>query len=95
MSEELPWERACSADPRYAAWSSWVEVGGPTPRGPWRKLCSAALSLLRRALAPDPSRRASLSSLLELPWSREPAGECRPTSPQPAARRPARGRVRY
>lgn len=103
MSEELPWERACDTDERYAAWSAWAATGaGAPPRGPWRKLGAPALALLRRALAPDAERRAPLAALLELPWSREPVGECPaaplphcPTAPLLAQYSTARGRVRY
>ncbi|KAJ8721758.1 hypothetical protein PYW07_002533 [Mythimna separata] len=71
LAGELPWERACESDARYAAWSA--AGGGAAPGGPWRKLSAAALALLRRALQPDATRRATLATLLELPWSREPA----------------------
>lgn len=94
MSEELPWERACDTDERYAAWSAWASGSAPgaAPRGPWRKLGAPALALLRRALQPDAERRAPLAALLELPWMREPAGEC-PPSPPPPSSPAARGRV--
>lgn len=71
MFEELPWERACSSDARFAAWSAWWEAGaGAAPPGPWRKLSAAALALVRRALAPDASRRAGLSALKAAAWAR-------------------------
>ncbi|XP_075974309.1 serine/threonine-protein kinase grp isoform X2 [Anticarsia gemmatalis] len=72
LAGELPWERACDADERYAEWSGGA---GVPVRGPWRKLSAAALALLRRALAPDAARRPALEALLEHAWLREPA-EC-------------------
>ncbi|CAB3250883.1 unnamed protein product [Arctia plantaginis] len=71
--EELPWERACDDDSRYAEWCAWSEGvvrGGPPARGPWRKLSAPALALLRRALAPAPTARAPLSALLDHEWVR-------------------------
>ncbi|KAJ8731060.1 hypothetical protein PYW08_002473 [Mythimna loreyi] len=87
LAGELPWERACDTDSRFAAWSSWVTAGsGAPPRGPWRKLGAPALALLRRALAPDAAARAALPTLLELPWSQEPAeGAARAWRSQPTA----------
>ncbi|KAH9642109.1 hypothetical protein HF086_007229 [Spodoptera exigua] len=82
MFEELPWERACPSDARFAAWSTWWEANygdagaqpacgaAAPPSGPWRKLSGGALALLRRGLAPDPSRRAALAALRAAPWAR-------------------------
>lgn len=71
LAGELPWERANESDERYTEWKIWVtgNMAGECPaRGPWRKLSAAVLSLLKRALAPDAKRRASLSALLEHAW---------------------------
>ncbi|XP_022814414.1 serine/threonine-protein kinase Chk1-like [Spodoptera litura] len=92
LAGELPWERACPSDARFAAWSAWWEANcadaGPPPAGPWRKLSGAALALVRRALAPDASRRAGLSALKAATWARArlwPENEERAWRSQPTA----------
>lgn len=89
LAGELPWERACSSDARFAAWSAWWEAGaGAAPPGPWRKLSAAALALVRRALAPDAGRRAGLSALKAAAWARArlwPENEERAWRSQPTA----------
>nr|XP_049696326.1 serine/threonine-protein kinase grp isoform X1 [Helicoverpa armigera]XP_049696327.1 serine/threonine-protein kinase grp isoform X1 [Helicoverpa armigera] len=77
LAGELPWERAQADDARFAAWCA----GG---RGAWDK-AGAARALLRRALTPDPARRASLDALLALPWLREPEAAARAWRSQPTA----------
>ncbi|CAH0714048.1 unnamed protein product, partial [Brenthis ino] len=70
LAGELPWERASEDDPRYAAWHAWCAAPGTSsaPAGVWRKLGAGALALLRRALQPDASRRATLDMLLADRW---------------------------
>lgn len=85
MCAELPWERAGPADARYAAWAAWCcAEAAAAPTGVWRKLQPAELRLLRRALQPSASRRATLDELLSDAWLAEPAaplptGQCFPS----------------
>ncbi|KAL4718713.1 hypothetical protein ACJJTC_005816 [Scirpophaga incertulas] len=74
MCAELPWERAVAEDGRYRAWVAWASgTGGSNsvgtvPPPPFCRLEPGALGLLKQALFPDPTSRATLSMLLRDPW---------------------------
>ncbi|CAH0407157.1 unnamed protein product [Chilo suppressalis] len=78
LAGELPWERACPEDARYAAWAAWVDGAAgegdappPPPPPPFNKVSRAALHVVRRVLAPAPRRRPTLARLLAHSWLTE------------------------
>jgi len=65
LSGELPWSKPSTDSPRYVIWKSnnhW------TAMMPWQKIDTLALSLLRKALDPNPSKRIKLDTLVQHKW---------------------------
>ncbi|KAJ6647030.1 Serine/threonine-protein kinase grp, partial [Pseudolycoriella hygida] len=65
LSGDLPWDIPASDSAPYIKWKSndlW------TAALPWRKVDTLALSLLRKTLDPNPSKRLSLDAVVEHKW---------------------------
>lgn len=62
---ELPWDKPATDSNPYVKWKSndrWTTIM------PWRKVDTLALSLLRKILDPNPTKRVTLEAVVEHKW---------------------------